>query len=713
MSKSMDGTLTTGAQRLAGAAREKRLDHKHTDMGLSHWLLALVEKHAAMVEAMTPEFNKLEVRRELEKKLEQGEIGAPAADETIIPQAIERALERGKTQAAERDLASVILAAAGYELVDPSLRHKPVAWKQEKTRPTATGSSWPTPTLDRLGRDLTQAAREDKLSKVVGRADETELVIETLCRRTKRNPSLIGPAGVGKTAIAEGLAQKVVRGEVPDYLGNVRIIEIQPSALIAGTSSAGEFHERMERVIAEASQPGIILFVDEVHLIVREVADVLKPALARGELACITATTDGEYRRFIERDSALERRLQPIRIQEMSGEETSQILHVLKTELGVKFKVEVVDEAVEWLVDFGQRFMRNRHFPDKGVDLLEQCVAYAVAHDRTQVDLADAQTVARRMVGMPLDIQTRLTNLETSLTEQGILTEDEIRALVTRLHVTMRGLDLRPGRPNAVVLLSGEAAKSNERLAETIAHSLFGAADRVISIDLSAFLDRWSLSALIGSSPGFVGYGDSVPLHDLLQTPWSVVRLENIDRCSSGIGEVIAQALSEGALSDGQGRSLYFSDTVVLMTADLAIEKKPGGLGFLTHEEPAIEDLRRCLVGALQADLAAQVDLIVTGAKREQGLSETWLEKHLLARLQEMYRKRGLHLQWDQSTIEWLMVHQENYRTEQDWERWVDNWLSPAIIPYLPKPGEGEIRSATVKMKEDRILIAQSKEKPT
>ena len=440
---------------------------------------------------------------------------------------------------------------------------------------TASGSKAKSPTsaLNFFGRDLTRAAREGKLSPLVGREAELQLVIETLLRRTKRNPVLVGPAGVGKTAIVEGLAQLIVAGRVPDLLQGVRLIALQPSALVAGASMPGELENRMQSILAEASQEGIILFIDEVHALIGaggtagtgDLASQLKPALARGDLACIAATTDEEYRRFIETDSALERRFQPVRVEEPTVDQTLQVLNKLGSELARLRRVEITDGVLAYLVQFADQHMRNRQFPDKAVDLLEQCVAHALAQNKRAVDVTDAEAVAQRTAGMPLNLGSRLSDLTVQLTDRALLTPADIEMLVSHLQVTLSGLCLRPVRPDAVVLLTGPAVANSEKLAETIAGVLYGSERRVVALDFGRFTSPSDISLLVGAPPGYVGYSDTLPMHRVAQLGWCVVLGTNVHACHPQVLEVFAQALASGYLTESRGRRIYLSDAIVLL----------------------------------------------------------------------------------------------------------------------------------------------------
>lgn len=718
MAESKLPDLTTGAKRLIEAAVAKRNEGKHIYLGVNHWLLALYERHAPMVESLIGQTDPAGMTKALTEKLGRGELG-PALDEAVASQrAGEVALKRSKSQAAERDLAIVILQAAGFKLDEsgtafqtsgevkpvPMFGDQPAAENQVKTK---------TPTLEQFGRDLTRAAREGRLMEMIGREEESQLMMETLCRRTKRNPVLIGPAGVGKTAIVEGLANLIVAGKVPAPLQGMRIISLQPSVIVAGADTRGDLEKRMQAILQEASQNNIILFIDEIHTVIgaggitgsTDLGSLLKPALARGEVAVIAATTDDEYRRFIETDSALERRFQPIRVNELSPEQTFQVLATLREELTKKYNVQIDDDVMGWLIQFGQQYMKNRYFPDKAVDLLEQSVAHAVAHGSQTLKLEDAQDVAQRMVGMPLSLESRLESLQTVLIQQGLMGKDEVSILLDRLQVTMRGLDLRASRPNAVLLLSGSAAESSETLASTIAGALFGDSQRVVSIDMSRMLHPEDVSLLVGAPPGYVGYSDSLPLHRLAQIPWCVVRFENIDLCHPSIRAFVTQSITDGRLVDGRGKAIYFSDTLILMTANINLRVQRS-LGFQLKEEKGVKpsEVFQVVADAVGEELAGQVDLFLPGV-RPVAISREWLQEHLLADLSARFLKQGLSLNWDESLVNWLLESRNQFASERDWERWMDYSLSPAIVDYLPKPGGARVVTVTVKIENDSIKV--------
>ncbi len=719
-------TLNPGAQRIVAGALQRQKEAAHPLLGANHWLLELIMRHGPMAEDLARGLEIVSLQKYLREQLSAGNAGAPLDNATATAQAVERAKARGKEQATERDLAAVILTAAGYELVEPSPAG--FAAVQSATSSTAPDPGTPslspnynprarrpTPTLEQYGRDLTRQAAEGKLPTVIGRDQEVELITETLCRRTKRNPVLVGPAGVGKTAVVEGLAQRIVEGRVPDELKSVRLIGLQPSTLVAGASVVGELEKRMKAILAEASQDGILLFIDELHSMIGaggavgsgDVASLLKPALARGDLACIAATTDDEYRRYIEPDAALERRFQPVRVQELTPEQTLEILYSLRDDLSKLRKVEIPDEVLSTLVEFAQNFMRNRYFPDKAVDLLEQCVAHAITHDKSTVELSDARAVVERMVGMPLDLGDRLTSLREKLAERDLLKPEDVDALINRLEVTMRGLDLRLSRPNAVVLLIGDAAEADEVLSKILAKELFGSEERVVAIDFSRFVHPADVTSLIGAPPGYVGYSDSLPLHRVAQMPWCVLRCENIDASHPAVLAVMTQALSAGLVAEARGKNIYLSDTVVLLTAGIdAGSVRP--FGFRRAEgEPAsrASDIQSGIAQALGDELASQVDLVCSEVPMEGEAGRRHLEKYLLPDLSERYSKRGVSLHWDESLIKWLLEQHGAHSNQREWERLVDERLSPLLVKYLPSPSQKDVQSLIVKYEGDQIRI--------
>lgn len=755
-------SLTDGAKRLIDTVLDNVSRDRTKAPGLNQWLLGCAEREADLLGHLAGGLAVQELMDSLRERLDRGNEGPALDPGLLIQRALELAGKRGDARAAERDVVSVVLTEAGFSLweVEPAAvsgapAAVPDAGKAPAPEERGTGragtayrprASKPTPTLDRLGWDLTRAAVEGKLAPVVGREQETSLIIETLCRRTKRNPALIGPAGVGKTAIVEGFAQLIAAGRVPDVLQGTRLISLPVSALIMDTGVVGQLEERMKTVVSEASQDGIVLFIDEMHTLkgagagsanpAGDVANQLKPALARGDIACIAATTDEEYRSFIERDPALERRFQPVRVQELGPAETVDVLRALRDDLARDRGVTVPDGVLVWLVDFADRFLKNRFFPDKAVDCLEQCVAHGVARGVKTVDLGDAETVAKRMVGMPIAPAERLERMGRTLRESGLLADADVEAFTARLEVTMRGFDFRQEHPNAVVLLTGEAEGRAADVAEVVAGSLYGAPDRVVDIDFGRFTEAYDVTMLVGAPPGYVGYSDSLPLHRVAEMPWCVLLCRNIHACHPQVREVITQALEQGFITESRGKRIYLSDAVVLFTTPpeepedgrRALGFAPGGGPgeVLSSGEPAAAPLsaemrtlglvvpgrgsgdhpliRRSLERRLGRRFLAQIDFVFSNVPASDEARLAWLEQQLVAGLGERCRRRGLEVRFDRSLVEWLFEQRRVAVSAREWERLIEESVGSPLIPFMEDPARGG-RPLLVRYDDGRVRV--------
>jgi ATP-dependent Clp protease ATP-binding subunit ClpC len=686
--------ISFGADQLAAAALHAQQAHGHATLGVNHWLLALLEQQREQIDSLVSGGGGEAFAAQLRERLNAGDSGKPLSREVVVAEASERAAREGRALVTVSDVAQVIAAAAGDALAGLG-QGAAQAPGQQVSQPHR--ASRPTPTLEQFGRDLTREAQEGKLPRIVGRDDEIELAAEIICRRTKRNPALVGPAGTGKTAIVEGLAQRIVSGDVPEPLRGARIIALQPSNLTAGAGVVGELEKRMKAVLEEACQEGIILFIDELHSIVGvggmpgsgDVAALLKPALARGDLACIGATTDDEYRRFIEPDKALERRFNRVRVQEMTSEQTRAVLDAHREKLEELRGIEIPDVVVDWLLEFAGEYLRNRFFPDKAVDLLEQCMAHAVARNETVVDLADARAVAERMVGMPVGLGERLRALEQRLTEEGLLPEEAVDGLLDRLNVSLRGLEARPQRPSAIVLLMGEAAAMGEPLAQGIAGTLFGSDDRVVTIDFAGFEHPADINTLVGPPPGYIGFGGHLPLHDVAQMPWCVLRCTGVDQAHPDVRDVLREVLSNGVVTERSGNRIYLSDAVVLLSAGSGdVHRRPG---FYPPDEagPAVGG-HAAAERALGPDFSDLLDVVCVEVPSEEAARRSWITRSLLAGLAERYRHEGARLEWDASFVDWVLAVHGEHETRARLGRFVEERLADAVIPLLPEPGAGE-----------------------
>ena len=710
--------LSPGALLLVDAALRHQMDAPI--LGVNHWLLALMERHGPMAESLTVSIEAKTLQAYFQKQLADNKVGEPLDSQTVSARAAARASARGKEVASERDLAAVILEAGGYSVMIESsgipTAHTP-AHATSEGPVGGLANEWeprakrPTPTLEKFGRDVTADAAAGRLSPMIGRDEEVRLIIETLCRRTKRNPVLVGPAGVGKTAIIEGLAQRIVRRDVPALLQNARVVALQPSTLISGAESYPEMVKRLQAVVQEASQDGLLLFVDEVHSLVGaggqagtgDMASLLKPPLARGDIACIAATTDDEYRQYIEADPALERRFQPLRVQELTPEQTLAVLLSLRETLAQARGVSVSEDVLRRLIDLAQRFLRNRHFPDKAVDLLEQCVAHALAEGKAAVEPDDAEAVVQRLVGMPLSLDTRLSDLRRDLATGGLLTPGEAAAVLSHLQVSLSDLDVRPTRPNAVALLLGHAAENGEALADALALTLYGGADRVIAIDFSRFGEAHDISMLIGSPPGYVGYSQSLPIHKLAQMPWCVLLCENVHACHPFVRELLQQALASGLFTDAGGRRLYLSDAVVVLTARMD-GTAHRAMSFRHTDDSSEDEARSGAVQELGQGFVDESDVVCAGAEPGPA-GQRRAQQALLSDLRDRYGRHSVTLTWDEGLADWLTAHVGPHPRSRDWERLIDERLSPLLVSHLPGPGDPTPKRLHIHADTDTINV--------
>ncbi len=531
-----------------------------------------------------------------------------------------------------------------------------------ETAEVAAGGGTPgrtkTPTLDEFGSNLTQLAADGQLDPVVGRQKEIERVIQILGRRTKNNPVLIGEPGVGKTAIAEGLAQRIANKDIPDILEEKRVVTLDIGLLVAGTKYRGEFEERLKKIMDEIRQAGnVILVIDEVHTLIGagaaegaiDAANILKPALARGELQCIGATTLDEYRKHIERDAALERRFQPVMVGEPSVEETIEILFGLRERYEQHHKLKILDEALEAAAKLSDRYISDRYLPDKAIDLIdeagsrvrlinsqlppaakeldkelrtilkqkddavrsqdfdragelrdqemdikEQIRSISTAKkgegDSTEpfVDAEEIAHIVASWTGVPVNKLTeteseKLLHMEDTLHQRLIGQEDAVKAVSRAIRRARVGLK-NPNRPIASFVFSGPTGVGKTELTKALATYFFGSEEAMIRLDMSEYMERHTVSKLIGSPPGYVGYNEGGQLTEAVRRrPYTVVLFDEIEKAHPDVFNMLLQILEDGRLTDAKGRTVDFKNTLLIMTSNIGskvIEKGGGGLGF-------------------------------------------------------------------------------------------------------------------------------------
>lgn len=580
-----------------------------------------------------------------------------------------------------------------------------------------------TPNLEQYGRDLTEMAREGKLDPIIGREKETERVIQILSRRTKNNPVLIGDPGVGKTAIAEGLAQKIAEGNVPEILKDKRVITLDLSAMIAGSKYRGEFEERLKNVMNEiVENKNIILFIDEMHTIIGagaaegaiDASNILKPALARGEIQAIGATTIDEYRKHVEKDAALERRFQPVMVGEPTKEETLQILMGLRDKYEAHHKVKITDESLKAAVDLSDRYITDRFLPDKAIDLIDEAASRvriktftappdvkkleeelsslgkekaeainsqnfekaAEIRDKEQYLKKELENVKKDWsekanhqepivgeeeiahitadwTGIPVtklaqEESQRLLNLEEILHNRVIGQDEAVSAVSKAIKRARVGLK-DPKRPVGSFIFLGPTGVGKTELSRALAEVLFGDENSMIRIDMSEYMEKHTVSRLIGSPPGYVGYDEGGQLTEKVRRkPYSVVLFDEIEKAHSDVFNVLLQILEDGRLTDGKGRTVDFKNTVIIMTSNVGADtiRKQKVMGFTStsnEKEEVYERMKDNLLGELRKSFRPEFlnrvdDVIVFHQLEEEHLKSIvgLMLKALIKRIEEL-----------------------------------------------------------------------------
>ena len=584
---------------------------------------------------------------------------------------------------ADRSIANRRFPDKAIDLLEQAIANAIVAGRTTVDRADAVATTvrWAarassTPTLERFGRDLVALARDGKLGPIQGRERELTAIIEVLLRRTKRNPLLLGPAGSGKTAIVEGLAIKVAQGEVPEALRDIRIFDVP---LLSLASSIAAEPPLLGDLLAEVRHPSVVVFFDEIHLLasptVRDLAESLKPALARGEIACIGATTSEEYQADLESETALARRFTEIAVEPMGEAAVHAVLVAVRDNLARLRGIRVADDALDELVALADQFLPNRAFPDKGVDLIEQSVAYAITHDRTTVDVTTAREAVAALTGMPLDPSESLAALARELREQALLDPTATTTVLGRLGVSLRGLDARRERPDAILLLCDDASAAADPLSILLARLIFGRETARIDIDLSGMADDSSISTLLGSAPGLIGSDRQLPLHELRRSPWEVVLLRGIDSCAIVIRDTIAAALEAGSFSDALGRRIPLGAAIVILTAPVvrAGADKPAAAVLAMRLGPA---------------LVAVADVVTGNAPgAEADARGAWVRRELLDPLAARLGRTGFHVRFDRAFIAWLEARLPTDGSSP--EAFLDREVTPIIAAALPSvPGQ-------------------------
>ena len=772
--------MSAGARELVSTAAQLAVERGDTDLDALHLLLAATRLEPTRQWLDRSGVSPDSIAEALDQGLRRGEVTGRAP--SLTP-AAKRALLDGHQ--VSRSLGSsyigpdhVLLAiaanqesAAGRLLVHARLSPGQGPGRRPEPRPQG-GLAQPeqpseTPTLDQHAQDLTAAARGGKLDPVVGRSDEIEQTIEVLSRRTKNNPVLIGEAGVGKTAVVEGIAQRIVDGDVPDTLAGRRVVELQLSGVVAGTRYRGDFEERLRTIIEEIRGHGdeLIVFIDELHTMVgaggggegggaMDAGNMLKPALARGELHVIGATTLDEYRRHIETDAALARRFQPVLVPEPSCEDAIEILHGLRDRYEAHHQVRYTSEALRAAVELSDRYVTERFLPDKAIDLMDQAGARVRLRTRTpstdrrgleqrleqlardkdqavadeqyeraselrdqiaevrtrlsgpppglpeggvpEVGQSDIADVVSRSTGIPIAQLTeaerdRLLRLEEELHGRVVGQDDAVRAVAEAIRRSRSGLG-DENRPVGSFLFLGPTGVGKTELARALAVTLFGDEDRMVRLDMSEYGERHTVARMVGAPPGYVGYGESGELTEAVRRrPYSVLLLDEIEKAHPDVFNVLLQVLDDGRLTDGQGRTVDFRNTVIVMTSNVGSElitNRGTTLGFGTSrdgDEGALHDrIMPKLREVFRPEFLNRIDETIVFRRLDPAQLET-ITSLLLEETRRRLSAQDVTVEFDADAVRRLaeLGHQPEFGARplrRTIQREVDNRLSGMLL---------------------------------
>jgi ATP-dependent Clp protease ATP-binding subunit ClpA len=702
-------------------AEELAKENGHQTITATHLFLAILERSPGVVSNLAPSVDPAAKITELRSALEAWD----GTDEGSLAQTLDRALATAAgDQRPRAELRDVVLALTSPE-GDGHAGRSPV----EATAPAPTGGRRlpPTPTLNELGRDLTREAADGDLPPILGRDSEIDRVIETLCRMDKPNALLVGPAGVGKTAIVEGVAQRIVLGEVPPFLKGARIVELQPSTLVAGTALVGSLQDRLKAIIGElqasrsgADHAGVVLFVDEFHTAVgaggpmglQDVASQLKPALDRGEIACIGATTDREYERHIRPDAALERRFDVVRVHELGQGHTLELLRKRRERWERARQVSVEDEALQEAVYLAGSLMRNRHFPDKAIDVVEQAVAHVYADGRSTLDALAVRDVVARRVGQPpaaveRGLSTHLAGMKDFLKTRVLGQDHVIDPVADILKPKLLGLDVAPERPSGVLFFTGPTGVGKTELARSVAEFLYGTQKRLIRFDMSEFSEPHTVSVFKGAPPGYIGYDMGSPLLDrVAENPFCVLLLDEMEKAHPAVHQLFLQVFDAGVLTDSQGRHVYFSDVTVVMTSNIVEFARPGvGFGAETEREDPRGTLRRYF----PPEFVNRIDLVSLFHDLSPEIVQEILVKRLVPEVQERLRRKGVELEFESQAIDHIADRGFDEKSgAREMRRIVDTDVVGGVVPHVPADPQGPPVRVRVIVRDGTLIVERS-----
>ena len=665
-----------------------------------------------------------------------------------------------------------------------------VSDKQPKGK--ARGSYNQTPTLNQYGTDLTKKATEGKLDPVIGRKDEIQRVIQILSRRTKNNPCLIGEPGVGKTAVAEGLAERIIAEDVPEMLKNKRVVSLDIASMIAGAKYRGDFEERIKKCLEEVKKAGdVILFIDEVHTIVGagsaegavDAANILKPLLARGEVQVIGATTLNEYRKYIEKDSALERRFSPVTVGEPTNEETIEILKGIRDRYEAHHNVKITDEAIKAAVELSTRYINDRFLPDKAIDLVDEAASRVKMRTYTQPDTLkkleeeisamnkekddaikvqdfekaaglrdkinvekeklqkekekweskntksittlteeDIAEVVASWTGVPVKKLTqteneKLRNLEQTLHQRVIGQNEAVDAVAKAIRRGRVGLK-DPNRPIGSFLFLGPTGVGKTELSKALAESLFGNEDAMIRIDMSEYMEGHSVSKLIGSPPGYVGFDEGGQLTEKIRRkPYSVILFDEIEKAHPDVMNMLLQILDDGRLTDAQGRTVNFKNTVIIMTSNIGARliTDKTTLGFSAGDkneesQKEYETIKKDVMGELKKQFRPEFinridEIIVFHKLNDEDIKQ--IIDIMLNQVTKRMKAKGIELEIDNSVKELIAKKgvDTNYGA-RPLKRAIQSILEDKIAEEILDGNIKPNKKAVIKAEDDKIVIS-------
>ncbi len=818
----MNYNFTDRVRKVLAMAREEAIRLQHDYVGTEHILLGLIREGEGVAAAVLTnlEVDLEQVQSKVEESVRRGkatialgELPYTSRAKKVLEFAMAEARELNHSYVGtehlllgllreEKGIAAEVLGQLGVGLDDARRETlKLLGSDPGGAQPAGVGSPQgasatgkgekksKTPALDHFCRDLTELAREEELDPTIGREDEIERVMEILCRRKKNNPVLIGEPGVGKTAIAEGLAQLIADEKSPEPLRDHRVLALDMAAVIAGTKYRGQFEERLKAVMNEISQnKNVILFIDELHTLVGagaaegaiDASNMLKPALARGELQCVGASTLNEYRKYIEKDGALERRFQTVMVDPPSIEETVQIIEGLKPHYEEHHKVTIPKNVIEYAVKQSERYITDRFLPDKGIDVIDEAGARArlatqvpppeVADLKKELDeIAEKKDQAIRdqdferaaeLRDREREAQKKITEREKAWDEERkthrpALTEDDISFIISRwtgipitrmkhaetarlvgmedeLHNRIVGQDQAvkaiarairrsraglsdPKRPIGSFVFAGPTGVGKTELARALAEFMFADEQAIIRVDMSEYMEKFSVSRLIGAPPGYVGYEDSGTLTKAVRRkPYSVVLLDEIEKAHPDVFNILLQVLDDGQLTDNYGRVIDFKNTVIIMTSNLGardIGKGPG-LGFHPKSERTAYEAMEAKVNdeinrAFNPEFINRLDDVIVFHPLDRG-DIGKIVRNLLREVEKRLEQEEIKLHLTDEAIDFLVEHgyDEKYGARpirRAIQRYVEDPLSEKILTSEFKGGE-EIE-ATVNESGDALAF--------